>query len=355
PFFPLGWYFGPGPTAPEYRTHLDRVAASPFNTIMCYGINAGDLQRVRTYLDELHRRKLKILYSIKDVYEGTRYYQESVLGFRGEDAIVKGVVGAFRTHPAVLGWYLNDELPLSMRDRLEARYEQVRRLDPDHPTWAVLYQVGDLRGYLGTADVLGTDPYPVGRAPITMVADWTRRSSEASGGFRPLWQVPQAHDWACYDARNADKLRAPTLDEEMVMSYLCLIHGAHGLVFYSYQDLLRDRLGFDRRWADMLVVGNEIKQLFPALLSTAPAPRLTVQRAGGDLHLTLRADAAGNYYVLMANPDPDRGATAHVTVPAGMSAELLRHAVRRHMPRPADGRVQVALPPMGAATLILKR
>ncbi|MCX6899101.1 MAG: hypothetical protein NT105_10405, partial [Verrucomicrobia bacterium] len=134
PFFPLGWYFGPGPTTKNFEEHLDRVAASPFNTIMCYGINVGGVEKVRTYLDALAARKLKIIYSIKDVYAGTEGYYEPVLGLRGEDAIVRGIVPLFRDHPAVLAWYLNDELPLTMRDRLDARQRLVRQLDPNHPT-----------------------------------------------------------------------------------------------------------------------------------------------------------------------------------------------------------------------------
>jgi len=267
PFFPFGWYFGPGPTSKDYQTHLDRVAASPFNTVMCYGVNVGGIPKVRDYLDALAARKLKIIYSIKDVFAGTAGYYEPALGFRGEETIVRGIVGEFKDHPAVLAWYLNDELPLAMRERLNARQRLVSELDPDHPTWAVLYQVDEFYGYLNSADVLGADPYPVSERPVATVGDWMRKCAAVSDGLRPLWMVPQAMDWACYRKDRADKCRAPTLDEELVMSYLCLIHGARGLIYYSYFDLQRDRLGFDKRWADMLVLGNEVKQLFPALLS----------------------------------------------------------------------------------------
>ena len=44
PFFPLGWYFGPHPGDANYREHLDRIAASPFNTVMPYGINTGSVE-----------------------------------------------------------------------------------------------------------------------------------------------------------------------------------------------------------------------------------------------------------------------------------------------------------------------
>lgn len=355
PFFPLGWYFGPHPGDANYREHLDRIAASPFNTVMPYGINTGSVEGVRAYLDDLDRRNLKILYSIKDIYEGIGYYQESVLGFRGEEAMVRGIVTAFRDHPAILGWYLNDELPLEMRDRLEARNTLVQQLDPNHPTWAVLYQVGELFGYLGTADVLGTDPYPIPQRPVTMAGDWTRETVGVAAGLRPAWQVPQAFDWQCYNQDRPDEYRAPTLDEVRVMTYLCLIHGANGLIYYSYFDLQRDRLGFDRRWADMLVVGNEVKALFPALLSAAPAPKRVVRSDREGVQYSLRADDEGNTYVLMANPDAKASATVRVAVAPGTEARVLSYGRVQPLPGAPHARWRaVSLPPLGAATLILQ-
>ena len=44
----------------------------------------------------------------------------------------------------------------------------------------MLYQVGELFGYLGTADVLGTDPTPC-RQPVTLAGEWTRQSAAISG------------------------------------------------------------------------------------------------------------------------------------------------------------------------------
>ena len=348
PFFPLGWYFGPGPTSADAETHIDRIARSPFNTIMCYGINVGDTNRVRAYLDLLARRGVKIIYSIKDVYAGTTHFHEPVLGWRGEETIVRNVVQQFRGHPAILGWYLNDELPLTLQARLEERYRLVASLDPDHPTWAVLYQVDELADYLGTADVLGTDPYPVPSKPVTLAADWTKKTRAASGGCRPVWMVPQAFDWTNYRREG----RVPTLAEERVMTYLCLIHGANGLIYYSYADLLRDKLNaFDRRWADMLVVGREVRQLEPALLSVAAAPALDVS-APPAVQYAVRQDDAGRTYLLLANPDSLEAATAQVKVPAGRSATLLRDAKLTEL-AVGNGQLSIELTPMDAATLIL--
>lgn len=348
PFFPLGWYFGPGPTAKDFRAHIDRVAASPFNTIMCYGINAGGTDRVREYLDYLDAKGLKILYSIKDVFEGTKYFREPVLGFRGEEAIVRGIVSSFRDHPALLGWYLNDELPPSMRDRLEARYRLVRELDPRHPTWAVLYQVDELFGYLDTADVLGTDPYPIPSKPVTTVSDWARKTDAVSGGHRPVWMVPQAFDWSHYHKDRPG--RFPTIAELRVMTYLCLIHGADGLIYYCYHDLLRDPASFERHWSDMVQVGREVRRLEPALVSARGTPPLQIQTDAPAVQWAARCDDSGNAFILVANPDPDHSARVRAPIPPGAKARLLRGTAPIAT---SDGDVE--LPPMDAATVIIER
>jgi hypothetical protein len=354
PFFPLGWYFGPAPTDSNYRQHIDRIAASPFNTIMCYGINGGTTSDVRRYLDYLASRNVKLIYSIKDVYAGTHWFQETQLGWKGEENIVSGVVQTFRDHPAILAWYLNDELSLTMRDQLEARQRRVRQLDPNHPTWALLNEVSDLSGYLNTADVLGTDPYPVPDKPVTMVAEWTKMSREASAGLRPIWMVPQAFDQSNY-RKPPQSGRAPTLGEELVMSYLCLIHGANGLMYYSYFDLERDRAGFDKRWADMLVVGREVQQLEPALLSIARPPNLPVDASSGSVQYAVRADGQGDTYVLLANPDSTHEASVRLTVPANATVQVLHHAELGPGPQLGTGNeCVVSLAHMDAATVIIR-
>lgn len=348
PFFPLGWYFGPGPAARDFRDHIDRVAASPFNTIMCYGINSGDADRVRAYLDYLDSKGLKIIYSIKDVFAGTKYFHEPVLGFRGEEAIVRGIVAAFRDHPALLGWYLNDELPPSMRDRLEARYRLVRELDPGHPTWAVLYQVDELFGYLDTADVLGTDPYPIPAKPVTIASDWAKKTDGVSGGHRPVWMVPQAFDWSHYHKDRPG--RFPTRDELRVMTYLCLIHGADGLVYYCYHDLLRDPASFEKNWADMSEVGREVRLLEPALVSARGTPPFQIQTDAAAVQWAARSDDSGKAFIMMANPDPVHAAKVRAPIPPGSVARLLRG----ESPIAASSG-EVDLPPMGAATLVIEK
>jgi hypothetical protein len=56
------------------------------------------------------------------------------MGAKGETAVITKVVETFKDHPSLLAWYLCDELPVSMKERLEKRRALVNRLDPFHLT-----------------------------------------------------------------------------------------------------------------------------------------------------------------------------------------------------------------------------
>ena len=132
-------------------------------------------------------------------------------------------------------------------------------------------------------------------------------------------------------------------------------HGAHGLIDYSYADLLRDpKVGFDQRWADLMKVAQEVKQLDPALLSAAPPPRMEIQ-APDYVHSAVRADDADRAYVLLANPDSASAANVRVTVPKGAALRILDHGEERLGERPnSQGECPLTVPPMGAMTLVVK-
>jgi hypothetical protein len=94
--------------------------------------------------------------------------------------------------------YLNDELGVSWMSDLEAHYDWTAATDPDHVAWSVLYEAPELRQYMATFDVIGTDPYPINAPPgsgqpakVGAEADVTRNQT---GGARPMWEVIQAHN-----------------------------------------------------------------------------------------------------------------------------------------------------------------
>src|SRR5690606_27028312 len=133
----------------------------------------------------------------------------------------------FRDNPVILGWYTNDELGESWLPQLHKMYSQVKQLDPNHPTFQVLYQMDLMQKYFPVTDILGADPYPVGSADLTKTSIDTRIAVDAARGANGVWMVPQMFDWGVL--RENRKIHPPSRDEMRNQAYQMIINGATGL------------------------------------------------------------------------------------------------------------------------------
>ena len=293
-FFPLGVYLGP--TADE---DLQRISTGGFNTILAYGYGAG--KDPQAYMDRAQKHNLKVVYSVKDMYPDLRK--------AGPDALEKAAnyIKQMRDNPALLAWYTNDELAAEWLPKLEKMYTQVKVLDPNHPAFQVLYQIGILEKYFDVTDVLGTDPYPVGSADLTKTSSNTRITTAATHGAKGVWMVPQLMDWAVYHADR--KQHPPTLDEMRNQAYQAIINGATGLIWYSYYDMMYEKYPrgentknmtlFNKRWADASSMAHEIDAITPAILQG--------NRVALDLPVDSKVEAGalqykGDLLIMLANP-----------------------------------------------------
>jgi len=302
PFFPLGIYW-----SSINEDDLRIYAGSKFNCLMPYGSPS------REQMDLAEQYGLKVIYSIKDWYAGSRYCPPSIRSVDDEEGMVRKRVREYRDHPALLAWYLNDELPQRFLTQLEAHQHWVTEEDPDHPTWVVLYQVGEVAAYVNTFDVIGTDPYPIGRKPASMAAEWTAETFRQVERARPMWQVPQLHNWANYANSEAERKRGrtPTYEEVRGMAWQCIAEGATGLVFYSWYDVKRNPdVSFDEQWSGLKRLAAEIDRMAPILLSIEPVPEIRVGdgRPPAWLHWIVRKHR-GNLYIVAVNDGDADGNT----------------------------------------------
>ena len=291
PFFPLGMYWGG--VKPE---ELDIYAQSAFNCLMPYA------EPTKEMLDLAQARGLKIIASVKNSYFGTDASVPAIKSQDDELPYVKSHVEALRDHPALLAWYINDELPLDMLDRLSAHRQWMEDLDPNHPAWVVLYQVDQVREYLPSYDVIGTDPYPIPEKGPAMAGEYARKMTAALCGSRAMWQVPQVFNWANYRKTEVEKAqcRAPSLEEMRSMAWQSIAGGATGIVFYSWFDLRRDAATpFEDQWARVKTVAQEIKELIPVLLSVETPPKIAIETAPWLSSLVKQRD--GVTYVVLVN------------------------------------------------------
>ena len=264
PFFPLGLYFyeRQGQSFPDVD-ELHTIADSCFDTLMHYSTAAaGDAQNTE-FLAELRSRDLKLIFSLKDYFgpcNGANTVCENPLSLNDVMDAITQKVTAFKDDPAVIAWYMNDEVCPACLDELEAGYEKIRELDDNHVVWSVHWNTAWLLEEAHTTDIVGVDPSPVGTVnPITQVS---QMADEANAAGKPLWLVPQIY------SRKNDPYRPPTREEMRAMSYLGVNHGAKGLIYYSYSNLADHPDDYDTRWEEIKGIASEIDVLRPIFLAT---------------------------------------------------------------------------------------
>lgn len=329
PFFPLGFYSTRGDKAT-----IDQLAGKPFNTLLPYSQPNG------TNLDYADERGVKIIYSLKDYFYGTPYCPTSITSMSDEvpaiidtlnsdsDSAASGLQ-RLRNHPAILSWYVNDELPwFTYEERLINHQNAVIATDPNHPTYYVDNRSYDGAVYMRTLDVYGPDVYPVrGLAGESLSNPGTyAEQARVNLPSRGMWPVVQNFAWAQFAGHNSTE-RAPTQDELRSMSWQFVAEGGKGLLFYSLQNMAYD---FDRDgstaddFAELMgnatAVAEEVSALVPVIMSTETAPSLT--RPNGEWLDTMIRKHDGKVYVFGVN----NGRTinsATFAVPGATSVKVL--------------------------------
>ena len=175
----------------------------------------------------------------------------------------------FRDHPALLAWYLNDELPQTFLPRLEA-HQRVAEEDPNHPTWVVLYQYREVAAYL---DVRRDRHGPLPDRPEPGLAGG-RVDGRDAGGSTPRDRCGRCRrsTTGSITQRRTRPARTTAAHRSMKrsMAWQCLCEGATGLVFYSWYDLKRNPdVTFDEQWGAAKRIVAEIDRFAPALLAAA--------------------------------------------------------------------------------------
>lgn len=272
--FPLGTYLLGSRTSNV--ASLERIALAGVNTVVSYSYGedwnkeAGAATPLE-FLNHAHAKNLHVIYSLKDMYDGHAGYPRN--GKNASQAR-REYVEQYKTHPSLLAWYVNDEFNPDWVPQIKAAHFQVEALDPNHPTYQVLYQHNQLNDYFGSTDIWGTDPYPIGgdsKQHIDLVSRMIKNTVRASRGVTGIWEVLQMHDIGTYGTKTPKVV--PTLNEMRNMTYQALINGAKGLLYYSYFDLdLPDHLRqpnpalLEKRWPDIQALLAEIKPLSAVIL-----------------------------------------------------------------------------------------
>ena len=325
PFFPLGMYF-----SKVTESNLIHYTQAPFNVLMPY--RCPDTAE----FDLCQKYGVKVIYNMQG-------------GFRDKDggkACITDRIARFKDHPALLAWYTNDEKPLTDIPRLTMRQGWIEELDKDHPTWSVQDVYTELSHYLPTYDVLGMDPYPIGRKmPIGRCIYTMRQSDKDAFGMRAVWHVPQAFGWNWLFRKETAKMICPTAKELDNMSWQAIAGGANGLVYYAYHHIVEPRATKNNddefTWEDVCAIARGIKRYEDVLLSL-PGPKV----ADVPEDLAVRTWSKGGETWLLAVNCTTNAQSAAISVEG--RAERLQLDLG-----PIDYRMMRLVPPCASAALEL--
>lgn len=360
PFFPIGLYFG-GCTEKDVAYLRD----SAFNCIMPYhGLK-------RETLDMLHDAQVKVIYSVKDFYANKGNTKTAEEG----EAKVTATINSLKDHPAIMAWYINDEMPLTRLPELSAHRDLVEKLDPGRPSWVVLYQIDEIRDYIPSFDVIGTDPYPIPKSAPARALDWAQRTTNGVFGAHAVWMVPQIFNWAAYwkgyghSEEEIAACRAPTLAEMRAMAWMCVAGGANGLVFYSWFDLgrmektiaeggraLRPDLvdPFDKRWDEVKQVAADLKNFADVLLAT-DTPLAITATADSAPELGYRLYGKdGATWLLVVNSSHEKAAVGSFQAPMPLQQLTHERSPRDQQGVVANNSISITLAPLQHAWLCVK-
>ena len=305
PYFPIGWFGNAS------LDQFEEIADSPFNTILPYGVNGKSKAYITRYLDRAREKGMKLIYCMNDIYPTATYYDQTGWeGIQGNSRIAEAVVNTFKSHPAVLAWYLNDERPKELMPKFVDYYQQARTNDPAHPGFIVIYNLSELKYFTATTDILGVDRYPVPMDPITTIAKEMRIAKDAVKGHKPIIAVVQAFGWYQYNDAFPDRGRtpteedlkagrAPTYEETKNMAYQAIVNGAKGLLFYCYYDL-RVLPQYSKYWADIKTIAREVRTISPVILSPSSRGAATCSPADAGVE-TLLKELDGELYLIAVN------------------------------------------------------
>ena len=157
-------------TVPPYSA-VTNWTDSPFNFVVPQG------EVTRQQVDKAWDAKIRVAFSLYSIWpKGThggqnvtalclRFYSNAFCSNASSTSIEQRYLQArvrdFRSHPAVLAWYLQDEDSPDMAPQIARHQQWVVDEDPDHPTWQNLEggNSGRADAYISaqSSDIIGSD------------------------------------------------------------------------------------------------------------------------------------------------------------------------------------------------------
>lgn len=199
----------------------------------------------------------------------------------------------YKDHPAVFAWYICDEPDHSLwtvaPPEVRLATSLLHKADPNHITWAVVMPWADsnIYQYADSVDIITTDDYPFNSFanyepyPTAHIGKTLGVLKRAVKSQRPIWLVTESYGNVTGEQTYAD-------------AYMALVHGAEGLIFFSFEDSFNK----PERWSKLRDLSLELKELAPIILS--PDSKREVKVDNERIHF-LGKEYKGKFYLISVN------------------------------------------------------
>ena len=347
PFFPLGIFYGSLPH--QRKEHLERIKDSPFNLMMDYSAlsmavpqDPEKITAIRKGLDQMLEYNIKIILCLTPFYaRNSNYVKKGWSGEKGTLNMTRKLVNAIKDHPAVLGYYLTDELSEEQLELPTQMRQLINHLDPYHPTFTLSNLPSAMPNYIVSGDIFMYDPYPLrsvrgGRKSAAKEISAFRENMHKGGA--PCWAVPQIFNWGVHRTIHAsnpgkEKLETyiePTTADMRAMMMICLLDGATGIAPWTYPfpwkddtwQRFRERGMADypqKLWVKIKDAASAVKLLSPYLIAdqnNVPAIKIENQDKG-KVRAKLYRDTKGKYALVIVGCG-NGASKSIITLPAGI-------------------------------------
>ena len=301
-FLPLGLFFGM--LSHMREEHIQRIGKSPYNFIIDYSAltispakDKEKIQSLRKGLDRVSFHGLKTIVNLQPFYWAHSNYVKR--GWSGETTtlgMTRKLVKNIKDHPALMGYYLTDELsseqlalPIEMRRILNEE-------DPYHPTFTLTNLPSELPDYARSGDIVMYDPYPL-RSQKS--GSWAVKDDYEVFGIRgplagtPIWAAPQGFSWGI-QPENIHRFKEfidPSAEDMRTLMLFSLVEGAKGVCLFNYpflwnQQTIKNRAKYGLQdypqdmWKRQVKAASDVKLLEPYFISSLPTPKIKVENKG---------------------------------------------------------------------------
>jgi|GEM_PF-3554343 len=230
PYFVMGFFSDSYASGyDEKMATIDSLSGAGFNTAKTSVM--GDTVQTDAHLSHAGNSGMKLIYDGAQNNEWKEFHLN--------------MMRTFNNNPSLLGWYIADDSHGIHPDTLKMLYDRAKGIDSLHITTHSMalscwndYDKNFIRERIDYCDVLQMQSYPIGKEPIDEVYHDMRRTIEAAEPYNtPVvvdlqlfsWQLT-GHDWG----------RWPTPTEAELMTWLAIVAGVDGYLYYTFYDRLAD-------------------------------------------------------------------------------------------------------------------